>query len=501
MKKAITALVLGCAPLLLATTSQAQFDPASGEWGKTEATDLRIMTWNVQDGLCSTNPKTDALNNWNAIVRIVADLRPDVLLLQETADNSGNGTGGGVDSVGNLLTTLELFMHGGTDPFLGGSVTSFVQSYAPSYDLPFIFVSGSTDGFNRNVVMSRYPFVDLNGDTRSQQNDTPFMIADLYSAGGTGGIRGFQIAEIDLDDSIYDGDIVVCNSHLKSGGDGGSQSQRITASQNIAYYVDYLLNGAGTGTPDPRNKIIDNPVATTILSPETPVVLGGDWNEDEQSNGRRGPADWITRAEFNGSDDGTDRDLSDSVYDDAREPFSNSRATQSSSKLDYISWQDSICGSRNEFIFNSSSVPAGLLPPAVDGYTINGNLATTFASDHRPVIVDLQLSLSNVPTMTVSGNTQIGQTLTFTLDGPPNAAAGFILGSPGTLMRAGLTFCAVPPFDVIQRPMVLRTDASGMATVQWTVQGPAFSLKNAHAAVKVNGSFVPTNCISLVISP
>jgi len=377
----------------------AQWDPPNGEWGKSASTDVRVMTWNVEDAICSTNVKTDELNDWNAIVRIVAGLKPDVLILQETADNGGNGTGSGVDSVGTLATTLALFLYGGNDPFRSGNppVTAWVRKYAPAYDLPHVFVSTGTDNFNRNVILSRFPFADLNGDGRSQLSDIPFVLTDLYAPGGGGGIRGFMFAEIDLPDGTYRGDLVVGCAHLKSGGTADDQSQRLLASQNVAYYLDYMFNGGGTPNPDPRSKIFDNPSATQILDAFTPWVIGGDWNEDELTNSRKGPAEWLTLAAVAGGADGTDRDRSDAAYDDAREPFSGNRGTRNSAKLDYIGWQDSIAVLRRAFVFNSSSVsPTTANPPELAGYPISPGLASGFASDHRPVVADFELPLTGV---------------------------------------------------------------------------------------------------------
>ena len=134
----------------------AQWNPGAGQWGRSSPNDLRVMTWNVKDAICSTNDKVAGPNNWSAVVRIVAAMKPDMLILQETGDNSGNGTGSTVDSVSQLTTTIGLFLHGGNDPFKPGNppVTSYVQLYAPGYDLPFVFVNGVTDGFNRNAILS-----------------------------------------------------------------------------------------------------------------------------------------------------------------------------------------------------------------------------------------------------------------------------------------------------------------------------------------------------------
>ncbi len=387
----IPCAVLGAA---ISSAALAQWDPANAQWLKSDATDLRVMTWNIEDGICTTAAKIDGSNAWCCLVRLVAAFQPDVLILQEMGDNSGNGTGSGVDTVGNLATTCELFIHGGADPFEGGSVTCYVQQHAPGYDLPFIFVSAANDSFNRNVVMSRFPFSDLNGDNRSTLNDIPLVLSHLYAPGGSGGIRGFSFVELDLPDETYAADLVVGNAHLKAGGATGDIDDRRIASQNVAYYIDHMLNGGGMGVPDPFGRIADSPMVQQVLPPMTPVIMGGDWNEDELTNGRKGPAEWLTQAENTGGTDGTDKDRSDMVYDDAREFFTNNRTTRGSSKLDYLAWQESVAGIRRSFIFNSSTTPVVSRPATITGLILQGSAASGTASDHRPVIVDFILPLA-----------------------------------------------------------------------------------------------------------
>ena len=388
------ALVLG-----LGLGAAAQHDPVNGQWGKEEATDLRVMTWNVLDGINSQESKTAGLTQWESLARIVASMQPDVLLLQETGDF------GSADTVPNLTTTIDLFLHGGNDPFNGGAVTAYVQLYAPSYDLPHVYVSTASDGFNRNCILSRYPFVDINGDGVSTHSDF-LMISDLYAGSGGGGIRGFMFTEIDLPDATYAGDLIVGNSHLKAGGSSSDHTQRVEAGQRIAYLIDALYNGLGTGTADPNGRIL-NPAASQLLGADDLVVVGGDWNEDELNNGgTKGPADWITRAATFGGTDGTDRDRTDMTYDEATDNFNGSRATiGSTNKLDYIAWQDSIATVRNEFTYLSGSVPLASQPPEMATFPVNPGLASSLASDHRPVIVDLILPLDIGPWEDLGGGT------------------------------------------------------------------------------------------------
>ncbi len=377
-------------------TCLGQWNPTTAQWLKSDPNDLRVMTWNVQDGICRTAVKTDTFGpSWTALARIVASIQPDVLILQEACDNDGNGTGSGVDSVAQALTTCDLFLHGGTDPVLGGSVGAWVQKFAPAYDLPYVFVSSANDGFNRNIVMSRYPFADLNGDTKATYSDLPFMLPDAWQNGGTGGIRGFMFTEINLP-AQYAGNLVVGNGHLKSGGTAQDAADRLAASQNISYYVRYWYNGNGGGVPDPNAKIVESPVATSVLDAVTPVIWGGDWNEDENSTPTvRGPASWMAAGGVvGGSTDGTDRNGTDSTLDTAVEFFSGARNTQGSSKLDYQCYQDSIVSVRRAFVYFSSSTPATAYPPPVATYPSVPGLCSGNASDHRPVILDYILPMA-----------------------------------------------------------------------------------------------------------
>ena len=378
--------------LLLAPSAAAQWSPSAGQWGKSEATDVRVATWNVKDAICRTANKADAALNWAACARTIAALKPDVLILQECADNSGNGTGTGIDSTTVLSNVLELFIHGGADPYNGGQVEAYVQKWAPDYDLPYKYVPTISDSFNRNVILSTFPLGDLNGDGRSTLNDLPNISSSTWAAGGDGGVRGVQFAELQLPDEIYVGDMVIGNAHLKSGGGSDNHAQRVDAASNVAYYIDHLYNGAGTGTPDPDNMISDSPQATSILPADTPVVIGGDWNEDESSNGDKGPAEWITAALTVGGTDGTDRDRSDMTYDSATHYFTNSGDTLGSNKYDYLAWQDSIASPRRSVIFHSQGTPTSALPSEFDGYP-NPPFLSTVASDHKLVFTDLILPL------------------------------------------------------------------------------------------------------------
>ena len=385
--------------------SAGAWDPDNGDWSKTDPTDIRVMTWNVQDAICSTNPKGDISNDdWTGIVRTIAAMKPDVILLQECADNNGNGTGVSADSQSTLEIVVDLMINGGTDPFLGGTVGSYIKLFDPTLDYPTVFVSSVTDGFNRNVIMSRFPLGDVNNDAgqATLYDNILLLSGDAYAPGGNGGLRGYAFCELDLPDDIYAGDLVIGNGHLKAGGSSSDAAQRREAAQNIAYWIDYFYNGAGTGIPDPNSVIpFDVPGVTTILDENTPVIWGGDLNQNPSptSGNSKSPAHWVTQAENSGGSDGTDADRSDSVFDTASHPFTGDSSTQgSSSKIDYICWQDSKATARRQFIFRSANGwPAGTpYPSPIDTFPPHPSLISSASSDHRPVMVDFIVPLAKV---------------------------------------------------------------------------------------------------------
>lgn len=398
-------LLCGC------TAAYAQWNPANRQWGKSDADDFRVVTFNIQDRICSTNAKQEGQNSWTAIAVQIAALRPDVLLMVECGDNSANGTGTAqgyntVDTVQRLTDTLNMLMRGGTDTYVSGNpaVTAYVTKYASlGYDLPYVYVSDQTDNFNRNVVLSRFPLADLNGDFRTSIGTFTLSAdsANPYYTAGNAGVRGFLFSEINLPDDRYGGDFVMGGGHLKSGGAAGDLSERLVASQRIAYYIDAIFNGLGGSTPDPNVRCSNFPRPNKVLTAQTPVVWAGDFNEDELTNGRDGPVLWTTRAAATspGATDGTDRDRTDSSYDDSRDPFTNNRNTQGSNannKLDYICWQDSIATLRRSFVFRASTMPSTATPPEFASYPgLYFNISAF--TDHRAVVADFVLPAPAAP--------------------------------------------------------------------------------------------------------
>ena len=343
------------------------WDPENGDWTRASSTFVRVTTWNLEKGLgpgVDTYPAspTQIGSAYDYIGRICQALDPDVIAFQEVQ----------YGSVSSCTTALQSW----ADQFFGAGTFN-------------VFVSNETDNWNRNAILSRYPFVSLNG-WGATQSDLPFILPGPGNVppGGDGGIRGWPHAGVDLPDAIFVGDLMVSSSHLKAGGTTDDKNQRLDAAQNIAYYLNYALNT----TLDPDDLISSQP--PDPLAAETAVILMGDMNEDENYNGRHGPVKWMSEWYPTVSDDGTDKDWTTARPDLATDPISGSRDTQggqNNRKLDYVITPDSVITVVEEFIFNSQTAgPAGALPSQLEGL-LGANYASEYASDHRPVTLDLRV--------------------------------------------------------------------------------------------------------------
>ena len=460
-----TRIAIAFAFALSASVAHAQWNPPAGQWGKVDPADFRVMTYNIRETVCSTNAKVEGANNWCAMARIVASLKPDVLLMQECGNNLDNGTGTVADTVAQLTTTFDYFMHGGNDSFHGGTpITSYVQKYAPGFDLPYVFVTTDFDGYNRNVILSRYPFADLNGDGISTYDDIPTISPSQWAPGGNGGIRGFQFVEIALPHLTYTGNLVIGGAHLKAGSTSSDHTQRITAAENVSYLVQYWYNANGGSVPDPLNAIADNPPATTVLAPNTPVIMTGDWNEDDFGTSTKGPADWLTQALTAGACcDGTDRDGSDMTLDSSVNYFNGSRNTLNTVKFDYIAWQDSIVPLRMSSVFNTGAMPLAAMPPELVGYP-SPTTASATASDHFTVFADFRLPFVDCNHNGVADTTDIanGTSQDTNNDGIPDEcecfANNYCVTSPNSV-GPGCTITSIGSLSIAANNFILAADS------------------------------------------
>ena len=104
-----------------------------------------------------------------------------------------------------------------------------------------------------------------------------------------------------------------------------------------------------------------------------------------------------------------------------------------------------------------------------------------------------------------TGSARIGEPVTFTMFGPANSRAALAVGVPGSLEKAGFTFCFAKPISFKKGLMELNTGPAGQASAEWIVTGSVFDTKHIQGVVKVGSGpgavLVQTNCETLTVFP
>lgn len=359
-----------CCVSLICSTSTLGLDILSGDYSKNDPAYVRVMTFNVAQHLGDpfepTTPWTQSQIGapLSAINLIIEALDPDVLLLQEVGD---------IDN-GIPYSTAQT------------ALLNWRNANRPGFSVWLSPDGGSI----HNAILSRWPFVDINGDGLATNIDIPVLLPGPggdWPVGGDGGIRGWTQAEINLPDAAYAGDLYVGCSHFRAG--SGFDVQRIRAAKNIAAYILYGLNLGS----DPLGLFPVGTLPSQPLESTTPIVWGGDFNSVEGLT----PVNILQSNNPAVTDDGTDRDGGASWRSDGAAAFDGTTWTWSStSRLDWMYVQDSLAQVDAAFIFDTTRMPTNQLtlqitqgaPPNAVGLFENARISA-IASDHRPVVVDV----------------------------------------------------------------------------------------------------------------
>lgn len=370
MKRRITAIVWSISLPAIAQSALA-LDIPNGDYSKNHPDLVRVLTWNVLQHLGdpgeSTTPWTSNQigSPLSAVNLVIQALDPDIILLQECGDIDSNTSRSQVVAALNTWRNLQ----------------------RPG----FFVVVGNSSGSIQNAIISRWPLSDLNGDGTTSAADLPFISGGPggWPTGGNGGIRGWVQAEINLPDAVYHGDLYVGSSHFKAL--SGFDSERIAASRNISAYIQFALNLGN----DPLNIIPDSAQPPQPLGVTTPVVWGGDFNAVDSA----APIDILKSNNPASATDGTDRDGGPAWRSDAAAAFNGTTYThQMGSRLDYIFIQDHIASINATFIFDTGRMPRNSqtlqitqgAPINMAGLLQNSRISA-FASDHYPVVTDIEL--------------------------------------------------------------------------------------------------------------
>lgn len=319
--RTLPALWLCLIVALMANHAAAQTNPLL----RTDSRNVRIAAWNTEKRLMSTaEPENSAFQ------RILRALDPDVISFVEV-DPAYTAA-----QVRTRLTTLM--------PLPSG--------------LTWNVTLGKSDGYNRNVLASRYP--------QSMQIQDTVPAANL---------RGVTAALIDLPDTTYTKNLYVMGLHLKCCSDGTAQRQQ--ECDALAKWFGDLRTAGGnvnvaSGTP--LIAIGDfNFVDTEPQAPEVTLRTGN--ISDNATYGADIKGDW----------DATDlADLTphDLVTSDLE--IWPSGTTNPTSRLDRAYYTDSAMSIAKSFVLNTRTLSSAQL-------TVAGLQSTDCenAADHLPIAFDI----------------------------------------------------------------------------------------------------------------
>ncbi|MBX3730477.1 MAG: lamin tail domain-containing protein [Candidatus Sumerlaeia bacterium] len=320
--------------LVALTALAAAFDPVSGDFSRASSSDIRVMSWNVEKKFRPTGD----VDELAAIERVLTAIQPDVIVFQEIVPS---------DTEADLKTLLETQTGG----------TWYVHR-------------GISDGFNRNLVASRYPL--------------SMQITDVIPSTG---LRGVTAALVDLPDATYgSSDLYIMGLHLKSGGTTSDEEQRQAGADAIINWIRDIQTDGGNIT----------------LPHSTPIVWAGDFNIDFNDAGNEDPyhtsrtlvtgdiydeATW--GADFAPDWDGTA--ATDAAPYDHTSGWSRTQPATAnpSSRLDRIYYTDSAMRVKSTFILNTTTMTSGALTAA--GLQAGDTDRDVDGPDHLPLVADFAL--------------------------------------------------------------------------------------------------------------
>lgn len=320
------ARALALALALALSANGYAWDPASGDFSKTNASDLRLMAWNVEKNFLTSDPTIDA-----AMTRIFQVVQPDIIAMQEVPPSF---------TFSQIRAKLDAIMP------LGPGTSWTVQ------------VSLS-DGFNRNVLAARFPM--------------SLRIQDTTPASEVRGVAG---ALIDLP-APYPRDIYVMSVHFKCCSTGPTDTaRRQQAADAVAkWFGDIRTPGGEIDLPDGTPVVVMGDFNFVDPNPQQPEVTL-----------RTG--DIIDTATY-GSPIKGDWDNTDLVDVQPADPFTSdldtwpSGTSNPSSRLDRLYYTDSAAAVGNKWILNTRAMTSTARTGAGLFFFDSENSA-----DHLPIIID-----------------------------------------------------------------------------------------------------------------
>lgn len=313
------------------TTPAFAFDPAAGDFSKSQPNLIRVMTWNVLDRFIA-NPSYDA-----RFRRVIEAVNPDIIAFQEI-DHKDYGSN-------NAIIT---------------QVKARLESYQPHYTWRVHVGEG---GGNKNVICSRYPISMLRRDTDPGSN-----------------IRGVCCALVDLPDAQYDKDLYVMGVHFKCCDDSVDDHRRrqIHADAITNWMRDARTPGGKINLPQGTPMLVVGDTNLLNRGDAAPyhaarTLLDGTIYHQGQY-GQSSPPDW----------DGS-HNAEAATYDHVTGNPGTHSSSNPIARNDRCFYTDSVMHHVNRFIVNTRTMSPAARTAA--GLLENDSAA----SDHLPCVVDFAL--------------------------------------------------------------------------------------------------------------
>ncbi len=325
------------AVLLLLGNDASAWNPAAGDFSKSDPGHVRVLAWNVLGNFISA-PATD-----DEFQRILTVLQPDIIGMEEIAAGL---------TAAQIQARLDALMP------LGGTNHWTVHL-------------GKSDGFNQCILATRHP--------------QSLAITDTTPASEVRGVNG---ALVDLPNATYAKDIYVMVIHLKAFAGGTNTARRQTACDALAkWFGDLRSAGGSVNLPADTPALVMGDTNFVDANPQQPEVTL-----------RTG--DIIDNATY-GPDVKGDWDNTDLVDVTPADPYTGdtdtypSGTTGPTSRIDRFYYTDSAAAVARSFVFNTRAMSAGARTAAgllaADSETISDHLAivTDFAVTMAPVTLSL----------------------------------------------------------------------------------------------------------------
>lgn len=314
-----------------AAVAARAYDPPSGDFSKRNAADIRLLTYNTHQVFIA-DPSKDAAFN-----RVLVAISPDIICFEE------------------IITSVST-----------AQIATRLNTILPNPPNGWVTFAGLSDGFQRNVLASRWPLLMARTDT--------------IPASST---RGLTLALVDLPNATYQKDIYLLGAHLKCCTSSGNEDvSRQRSADAFASWVGDARQAGGN----------------ISLPANTPMIGLGDFNlvGGPQPGQTIVTGNIIDNAAF-GPDVKGDWDVTDLTDLAPTNPLNGTINTWPSttvaptSRLDRFFISDSVTTVATSFVFNTLSMNAAQL--AVAGVQAN-DTTTNSTSDHLPIVMDVRFAVA-----------------------------------------------------------------------------------------------------------